>query len=70
MFLLITKMRAGRLVALEVISLHLDVGLATGAIPIAAVENFALVERDLLAQAVRLDVSDEHAELVAHHQWE
>src|SRR5262245_16082662 len=60
----------GGIIALEVPRHHLDAGLAAGAIPIAAVEDFVLEDGDGLAQAVRLDVGDQLVELGALHQRE
>jgi hypothetical protein len=58
--------------ALEVLGPHFDASLATGAIPIAAVENFALVEVDFhsLAQTVLANVGDQRIEIHAFHQRE
>src|SRR6516162_6056749 len=48
----------------------INASCAAGEISIASVEDFAPVNYDGLAQAVRLDVGDERVELLALHQGE
>src|SRR2546427_7509470 len=51
-------------------NLEPNAGDETGVVPIASVEDFALVENDRFALAVLSDVGDERVELLALHQGE
>jgi hypothetical protein len=48
----------------------LNANLQAGAVAVAPIEDHALIKRDRLLQAVRLDVGDQRVELGAFHQRE